>query len=338
MSISVLHTPRLVLRPPVVQDAEFFVKAMKDRRIWEWLSVIPQPYTRADALSFINDIAPQDRSRVIVDQHGPVGVIGCSDELGYWLIPEAWGQGYITEAGDAVVDWFFEETDCKELKSGHFCENTRSKSALLKLGFVDAGPTTLGCVSDGRTDIPSRAMIQTRARWQDRRQLRLSTDRLTLRELHPSDAPALAAALGHAEVAQNLISITVPWAEPDVQRFIARCRYRGRPGFRLGVFQDGDLVGTVGLGRGEGGVPVAMYAFAPSTWGQGIATESMTAFMAEVDRRFDPPLVKADHFSDNMASGAVLRKLGFVETGTDMGTSPLRDGAHPLTLYERTRG
>ena len=46
-------------------------------------------------------------------------------------------------------------------------------------------------------------------------------------------------------------------------------------------------------------------------WGLGCAFEAMGAFLAYFMRKFDLSEVAADHFDDNPASGAVLRKLGF---------------------------
>lgn len=336
MTYSVLHTARLVLRPPEAQDAEFIVKAMSDRRVWEWLSVIPNPYTHLDAMEFIETIALADNARVIVDAEGPVGVIGCSDELGYWLIPEAWGQGYMTEAGEAVVDWFFESSDSDVLKSGHFNGNARSRGTLMKLGFSDRGEKTLGCVSDGRTDIPSRHMEMTRDEWRARRTVRLETERLVLRELRDDDAPALQAALGRPEVARNLISVQAPWSDNDVARFITLSKFRGRLGFRLAILRDDQLIGVVGIGGRD--VPSVSYALSPENWGQGFASEAFGAMLTYVDAQFAPPIIVADHFDDVPASGAILRRHGFVETGEDMGTSPGRKAPARLITYERRHG
>lgn len=334
MTLPILRTPRLVLRPAAPQDADFMTAAMQDRRVWEWLTRIPQPYTRADALKFITEIAPGD-SWVIERDGTPQGVIG-GRELGYWLVPDAWGQGLITEAGDAVVDWWFSDPARGDLASGHFVANLRSRRALGKMGFVDDGPRTLGCLSDGRTDIASRAMVQSRARWQQRRRFRVRTARLTIREMHASDAADFARICGHPEVAPNLFAMTVGWPERDAARMIAASRYLGRIPFRAAICRDGAMIGTCGIGGiGPRAAPSIMYAIDPAHAGQGYASEAMQGFLGEIDRRFALPRIEADHFADNPASGAVLRKLGFRQTGTDMGRSAARAGAHPVVTYRR---
>lgn len=165
MNLPSLNTARLTLRPPTAQDAGFITQTMQDRAVWEWLSVIPQPYTQDHALHFIEQIAPGD-SWLIEMAGSPCGVIGgAQGELGYWLVRSAWGQGIVTEAGKAVVDHFFAQGGTI-MTSGYFCDNDRSRRVLEKLGFSDAGPKTLGCLSDGRENIPSRHMTLTRAQWQ----------------------------------------------------------------------------------------------------------------------------------------------------------------------------
>lgn len=336
MTQVVLRTRRLLLRPPRVQDADFMVEALGNRAVWEWLSVIPQPYTRSHALDFIEGRVGRGANWLIELEGVPTGVIGLDNELGYWLAEPFWGQGIITEAADAVIDHAFADPARAEILSGHFDANARSRRALEKLGFVDAGAKALGCISDGRTEIPSRHMILTRARWQERRRLRIQTPRLELRELGQADAPALRAALGRPEVARNLLSVRAPWGDDDLRDFIEASRYRGRPGFRLGIWREGALIGTIGMGGTP--TPRIMYALAPEHWGQGLASEALGAFLPEIDARFAPARLLADHFEDNPASGAVLRKHGFAETGREMGISPGREGAHRLICYERGHG
>lgn len=335
MTLPVLRTSRLVLRPLEAQDAAFITNELQNRAIWEWLTVIPQPYTHDDAMEFITQIAP-GTAWLIEKDGAPQGVIGVSDELGYWLAQDAWGQGIITEAGDAAVDWWFSDPAHGDLPSSHFAANDRSRRALEKIGFIDTGPKRSFCRSDGRTDIPGREMILTRTRWQDRRAFRLETDRLTLREMTDADAPAFARICGHPQVAPNLFAMTVGWSEEDAARLIAASRYRGRIPFRAAICKDGEMIGTCGVGGiGPRSAPSVMYAIHPDHAGQGYATEAMRAFVDELDRRFAPALLEADHFTDNPASGAVLRNLGFRRTGQGKGHSAARDGAHPVVLFER---
>jgi ribosomal-protein-alanine N-acetyltransferase len=60
-------------------------------------------------------------------------------ELGFHLLPSAWGRGYATEAGAAVVAFAFDEVGATALFAGHHPENHASRRALGKLGFQRIG-------------------------------------------------------------------------------------------------------------------------------------------------------------------------------------------------------
>ena len=95
----------------------------------------------------------------------------------------------------------------------------------------------------------------------------------------------------------------------------------------------------MGLGQSTPGGPlICGYWLAPSHWGQGLTTEAMAAFLADCYTRF-PRIdeIKAGHFTDNPASGAVLRKLGFEQVGEGMATSLVRLEPAPELIYRLSR-
>lgn len=163
---------------------------------------------------------------------------------------------------------------------------------------------------------------------------RIKTKRLLLRELHDSDAPALARIGGDPRVAPNLFAMTVPWPQEAALKWLQHFRFRDRLGFRLAVCLQGELIGTLYLGQapGEGAITTA-YFIDPDHWGQGFATEAMYAMLADAMPRFGVAELWADHFADNPASGAVMRKLGFEQIKTGMGTSAARVEQAPIVIY-----
>ena len=56
-------------------------------------------------------------------------------ELGFHLVPEAWGRGYATEAASAVARLAFERLGAARVFAGHHPENRASGAVLRKLGF-----------------------------------------------------------------------------------------------------------------------------------------------------------------------------------------------------------
>ena len=74
------------------------------------------------------------------------------------------------------------------------------------------------------------------------------------------------------------------------------------------------IIGVVGLHPEEDGGLGFGYWIARDHWGQGYATEAGRGAL-EVARSLGHKRVVAGHYIDNPASGRVLRKLGFRETG-----------------------
>lgn len=60
-------------------------------------------------------------------------------EMGFHLRPEFWGQGYASEAANAVIDYARKALRVKRLFAGHNPNNHKSRELLHKLGFVYAG-------------------------------------------------------------------------------------------------------------------------------------------------------------------------------------------------------
>jgi RimJ/RimL family protein N-acetyltransferase len=57
-------------------------------------------------------------------------------ELGFHLVPSAWGKGYAPEAAKCICDYAFSSLSVVSLFAGHNPANVNSKSVLLKLGFT----------------------------------------------------------------------------------------------------------------------------------------------------------------------------------------------------------
>lgn len=165
MTVPTLRTARLTLRAPQPRDARVITKALNNIEVSRWLAVVPFPYGITDAEWFINE---NKKGRfgawLIWADDAFVGTIGLDDELGYWLAQDAWGQGYATEAGQAVLAHHFAKGTTDIVKSSHFEQNEASRNVLTKLGFIDVGAHVH--FSKARdVDVPGRSMTLTRDRW-----------------------------------------------------------------------------------------------------------------------------------------------------------------------------
>jgi RimJ/RimL family protein N-acetyltransferase len=144
------RTDRLTLRPGWIEDAPELARAMGHWDVVSKLASAPWPYALGDAEAFLALQRDARRPALFIHAHeGPqprlVGCIGIhpdpngDDELGYWITPDAWGRGYATEAGAAVVRMARESLRLKRLVSGHFVDNPASGRVLRKLGFRPTG-------------------------------------------------------------------------------------------------------------------------------------------------------------------------------------------------------
>ena len=85
MTVRILRTSDLILRPLELTDASAIPQALADWDVSRWMSAVPSPYTIDDAKYFITQIAPKDTIWAIDDETDLIGVIGVKPNLGYWL-------------------------------------------------------------------------------------------------------------------------------------------------------------------------------------------------------------------------------------------------------------
>ena len=100
------RTPRLTLRPGWPEDAPALAAAIAHESVVTMLARAPWPYRLPDAETFLAEpFDPRSPRLLILDHASPypriIGGIGltCEStgyELGYWLTPAVWGQGYAT--------------------------------------------------------------------------------------------------------------------------------------------------------------------------------------------------------------------------------------------------
>lgn len=139
-----IETDRLVLRAPIRGDVPQLVKLADNKNIAAMLSRLPSPYTRADAIGFVEILAQREDEKpysITLEGVGLIGVMGFSydpdepPELGYWLGEPYWGKGYATEAGRALLEVAHNTGQYKEIGAWALSENERSINVLTKLRF-----------------------------------------------------------------------------------------------------------------------------------------------------------------------------------------------------------
>ena len=140
-------TKRLVLRAPIRGDVPDLVRLADNKAIADRLARLPNPYSRADAVGFVEIFAQRADERpyaITLDDH-LIGVIGLSfhdgrpPELGYWLGEPFWGKGYMTEAGRALIDAAHKTGHYQTIGARALADNAGSLHVLEKLGFKRTG-------------------------------------------------------------------------------------------------------------------------------------------------------------------------------------------------------
>jgi RimJ/RimL family protein N-acetyltransferase len=147
-----LATPRLLLRAFLPTDAAAVTREVSDPRVAHQ-TLLPHPYPVNAAEAFIGRCAEEWEAGKAAtwaitrrDDAAPIGAIAVrmvpahrTGDLGYWLAVSAWGQGFMTEAIDAVATTAFTALGLHRLEARLFPDNTASARVLEKCGFTREG-------------------------------------------------------------------------------------------------------------------------------------------------------------------------------------------------------
>ena len=120
----------------------------------------PHPYTRRDALDFLDYAHMQEPecSFAIELKGEAIGGVGfligrdiarMTAEMGYWLSEEYWGRGIATRVVAAVSDWALDNYQLTRVFAQAFAHNTASIRVLEKAGFVREGVMKKSAIKNG---------------------------------------------------------------------------------------------------------------------------------------------------------------------------------------------
>lgn len=157
-----IRSERLFLRPGWAEDWQELTAAIADRSVVRNLARAPWPYHGKDAQAFLALASEAGTPRFLVTLPGADGapIIGGAGlhreaghgadevELGYWIAPNYWGQGYASEAVRAVLS-VARSLGHSRVVARHFVDNHASGRVLEKAGFQRTGQV-YECFSEGR--------------------------------------------------------------------------------------------------------------------------------------------------------------------------------------------
>jgi RimJ/RimL family protein N-acetyltransferase len=140
-----LSTRRFGLRAPEERDLARIVEGCSDPGVARYIPVIPVPYTERDARAWRAAVGERDERSFAITPRPDGELLGVvtvrlhdGGAVGYWLHPDARGQGAMAEALGAVVAWAEEQGVHGLMLTAH-PENRASQRVAEQAGFVRTG-------------------------------------------------------------------------------------------------------------------------------------------------------------------------------------------------------
>lgn len=174
-----LTTARLILRPLQLTDADVIQQIFPHHDVVRFLSTrVPWPYPPDGALIFLRDMAlpAMDAGtewhwsiRLAALPERLIGVVSLMDRpnenRGFWLAPEWQRQGLMSEATDAVTDYWFNVLDRPILRAPKAVANLASRRISERSGMRVIATQDHDFIA-GR--FPEEIWEITREEWQNR--------------------------------------------------------------------------------------------------------------------------------------------------------------------------
>jgi 8-oxo-dGTP diphosphatase len=175
--------------------------------------------------------------------------------------------------------------------------------------------------------------------------IRLTTERLTLRPVTPDDAEQLHRLLNDWEVCRMLQTVPFPYPRLIAEQWIADqvAQRQDGTGYHFAITGEENgrevMVGAVGLNLLPAKRRASLgYWVGRRFWGHGVAREAAGRVLRWALANLDLDRVEAIVAADNPASQAVLRAVGFRDMGEGEETFLSRGGGrHPVRRYEAER-
>lgn len=158
-----LKTQRLLLRKFRNTDIEAVYRGLSDEEVIKYYGVQYDSLLDTQEQMDWFELIEQQETGIwwaICDQQTQdfLGAVGFNNwnkknrsiEMGYWLLPEHWGKGVVTEAGNEVCRYAFEYMSVHRIEAVVETENLNSRKVMSALNFTNEG-TRKDCeIKDGK--------------------------------------------------------------------------------------------------------------------------------------------------------------------------------------------
>lgn len=152
----------IILRGFKDEDQYRLAELCNNIKIWDNLrDFLPFPYTRQNAIEFINICKEEDPRKTFVIEYqeelaGCIGLVPQSDiyrlgaEIGYWIGEPYWGHGIATKAVGLITEYGFNQLGLVRIFTGVFDFNKASQRVLEKSGFKLEGIFANSVIKNGK--------------------------------------------------------------------------------------------------------------------------------------------------------------------------------------------
>jgi RimJ/RimL family protein N-acetyltransferase len=172
-----IETPRLLLRPPRIEDLDAWAEMMTDEETARYIGgTMPRSLTWRALMTMIGSwhahgfamfsVIEKSTGRWIgrVGPWMPEGWPG--PEIGWAIVRDCWGRGYAPESASAAADWAFDTLGWTTMIHSIAPGNVPSQRVAAKLGSRLLGP---GRLPAPYQHDPVDLWGQSRSEWQQRR-------------------------------------------------------------------------------------------------------------------------------------------------------------------------
>ncbi|WEL21066.1 Acetyltransferase, RimJ family [Halorhabdus sp. BNX81] len=137
----------ITLRPIEADDAEFLAETINHPDVWPALGAY-DPLNDQQEREWIESLGDSDDIHLLIcADDEPVGTIGLNEmfdvwgtaELGYYLHPDAQGNGYASDAARRLVRYGFEDHRLAKVYANVYEDNDASQAVLESVGFEREG-------------------------------------------------------------------------------------------------------------------------------------------------------------------------------------------------------
>lgn len=152
MEFPIIETERLILRQIVESDLQNIFKGLSDPMVTQYYGISFETLEATkEQMVWFRELEEKKTGRwwaVCTKEEGLFcGAGGFNDwsrqhkkaEIGFWLLPQFWGKGYLKEAMSQIMDHGFNEMNMHRIEGYVDANNTKCKSAIDKVEMVHEG-------------------------------------------------------------------------------------------------------------------------------------------------------------------------------------------------------